>query len=185
LLRVEEQGAGLSRGELLTMCMLLLVAGHETTTNLIASGLFCLLRDPEQRELPRSRPELLAGAVEEALRFESPIQRARHAVKEPTEIAGALIPGGDVVTAVIGSANRDPEVFARPDRFDIARGENHHLAFGRGPHFCLGAPLARLEGEIAFAAALGRFPAMELETREPVWSGNTTVRALASAVVRL
>jgi len=185
LIALEGQADGLTRPELLTMCMLLLVAGHETTSNLIASGLFWLLRDPAQPELLRARPELLANAVEEALRFESPIQRARHAVKEPTELAGTVIPGGAVVTAVIGSANRDPAAFVEPDRFDVARAEVHHLAFGRGPHFCLGAPLARLEGEIAFAAVLARFPKAELESEQPVWSGNTMVRAVTSARVRI
>jgi cytochrome P450 len=185
LLAAEEQGDRLDRGELLSMLALLLVAGHETTTNLIASGLFCLLRHPEQRRRLVEQPELLPGAVEEVLRFEAPIQRARHATREPTEIGGTLVPAGQTVTAVIGSANRDEEAFAEPDRFDVARAENQHLAFGRGPHFCLGAPLARLEGQIAFAAVLDRFPGLELERVDPEWSGNTTVRALKSAPARV
>jgi cytochrome P450 len=184
LIAAEVEGDRLDRGELLSMCALLLVAGHETTTNLIASGLFCLLRDREQLRLLVERPELLPGAVEEVLRYEAPIQRARHSTKEPTEIAGTSVPAGQVVTAVIGSANRDGDAFAEPDRFDVTRPENHHLAFGRGPHFCLGAPLARLEGQIALAAVLARFPGIELESTTPSWSGNTTVRALKSAPVR-
>lgn len=154
----------LSEEELIGMCQLLLIASHETTVNLLGNGLYLLLRHREQWELLLRRPELLESAIEEMLRYESPVQRgtARFAVAPPLEIAGQTVPAGQQVSAVIAAANRAPAHFAEPDRFDIIRQPNHHLAFGRGVHFCLGAPLARAEARIAFGQLLAGFPTLEL-----------------------
>jgi cytochrome P450 PksS len=163
LVRAEEAGDRLSPDELLGMAVLLLVAGHETTVNLIAGGALALLQHPDQLERLRRDPSLLPAAVEELLRFTSPVELAteRYA-REPVEVAGATIPAGDLVLAVLGSANRDPRHFDRPDELDLARAPNRHLAFGQGAHYCLGAPLARLEGQIAFATLLRRLPHLRL-----------------------
>jgi cytochrome P450 len=160
LVRAEEAGDQLSEDELLAMAFLLLVAGHETTVNLIASGTLALLEHPEQAEALRSDPSLTKPAVEELLRYTSPVELAteRYA-REDVEIAGTTIPQGELVLAVLGSANRDERHFEDPDTLDITRDPNRHLAFGRGGvHHCLGAPLARMEGQIAIGALLQRFP---------------------------
>jgi cytochrome P450 len=165
LVQAEEAGDRLSEDELLAMAFLLLVAGHETTVNLIASGTLALLQHPEQMEKLRSDPSLIKSAVEELLRYTSPVEIAteRYARQE-LEISGAVVPRGDLVLAVLGSANRDEEHFENPDVLDLARDPNRHLAFGRGGvHHCLGAPLARMEGQIAIIALLRRFPAMHLD----------------------
>jgi cytochrome P450 PksS len=163
LLRVEEAGDRLSHDELLAMVFLLLVAGHETTVNLIASGALALLQHPDQMEWLRGAPALAPKAIEELLRFVSPVEIAteRYA-REDMEIAGVAIPRGGLVLAVLGSANRDPQQFLRPDDLDLGREPNPHLAFGRGAHACLGAPLARLEGQIAICALLRRLPNLRL-----------------------
>ena len=159
LVQAEEAGDRLSTDELLGMVVLLLIAGHETTVNLVASGTLALLQHPDQLERLRQDPALLPAAVEELLRFTSPVELAteRYA-REPVEVAGTAIPAGDLVLAVLASANRDPRRFARPDELDLAREPNRHLAFGQGAHYCLGAPLARLEGQIALATLLRRLP---------------------------
>jgi cytochrome P450 len=160
LVRVKEAGDKLSEDELLAMVFLLLVAGHETTVNLIAIGTLALLEHPEQAEALRRDPSLTKTAVEELLRYASPVELAteRYA-REDVEIAGETIPRGELVLAVIGSANRDERHFEDPDTLDITRDPNRHLAFGRGGvHHCLGAPLARMEGQIAIGALLRRFP---------------------------
>jgi pimeloyl-[acyl-carrier protein] synthase len=184
LLAAEEQGDRLSRGELLSMCVLLLVAGHETTTNLIGGGTLALLRHPEQLHRLRRQPQLLPAAVEELLRYVSPVQRVGRIVREPLAIGGTPLPAGAIVAPVLAAANRDPGVFAEPDRLDLGRPDNRHLAFGRGIHFCLGAPLARLEGQIAFATLLARCPDLELVTPDPVWSSNTSLRSVTALPVR-
>jgi cytochrome P450 len=163
LLRVEEAGDRLSHDELLAMVFLLLVAGHETTVNLIASGTLALLQHPDQMERLRCEPALVPKAVEELLRFVSPVEIAteRYA-REDMEIAGVAIPRGGLVLAVLGSANRDPQRFIKPDDLDLGREPNPHLAFGRGAHACLGAPLARLEGQIAIRTLLRRLPNLRL-----------------------
>ncbi len=163
LIQAEEAGDRLSTDELLAMVVILLIAGHETTVNLIASGTLALLQHPDQRERLRRDPALMPSAVEELLRFTSPVEIAteRYAC-EPLEIAGAVIPAGDLVLAVLGSANRDPHHFAAPDSLDLSREPNRHLAFGQGVHYCLGAPLARLEGQIAFETLLRRLPSIRL-----------------------
>ncbi len=164
LIRVEEAGDRLSEDELLAMAFLLLVAGHETTVNLIASGTLALLEHPEQTERLRRDPSLVKPAVEELLRYTSPVEMAteRYA-REDAEIGGRRIPRGGLVLAVLGSANRDERHFEDPDVLDLARDPNRHLAFGRGGvHHCLGAPLARMEGQIALTALMRRFPGARL-----------------------
>ena len=180
LIRVEEQGDRLSRGELLSMCTLLLVAGHETTTNLIGSGTLALLQHPDQLARLRQQPELLPSAVEELLRYTSPVQRVGRIAREPLTIEGTTIPAGALVTPVLGAANHDPAVFQDPERLDLGRTDNRHLAFGRGIHFCLGAPLARLEGQIAFATLLARLPNLTFAGTAPAWSANTSLRGLTT-----
>ena len=162
LIEVQDAGDRLSAHELLAMCFLLLVAGHETTVNLIGNGVLALLDNPEQMTRLRDEPELIAPAVEEMLRYRSPLQMAteRYATAN-VEIGGIRIARGSLVYVVLASANRDDETFADAARFDITREPNRHLAFGHGIHYCLGAPLARLEGQIAIRMLLERFSAIE------------------------
>lgn len=186
LLAVEERGDRLSPGELLSMCNLLLIAGHETTTNLIGGGTLALLRDPEQWHLLQKRPDLLPRAVEELLRFEPPVQLDGRLAAEDVEMGGQTIRAGQWVLAVIGAANRDPGVFAEPGRLDVTRAPNPHLSFGRGIHFCLGAPLARLEAQIAFGALVRQLPGIALDAeRPPRRNRNIVIRGLASLPLRL
>jgi cytochrome P450 len=186
LIQVRDGGDRLSEREMLEMCQLLLIAGHETTVNLLGNGLLLLLQHPDQFAQLKQQPDLLEGALEEMLRFESPIQRATvRFTTTPYEICGKVIEPGQQVSAVIGSANRDPEQFPDPDRFDITRRPNRHLAFGRGIHFCLGAPLARTEARLAFDLLLTALPGLELASSEPDWSGNTFLRGLNTLPVRL
>ena len=164
LVQAEEAGDKLSEDELLAMAFLLLVAGHETTVNLIASGTLALLEHPEQAEALRRDPSLTKTAVEELLRYTSPVELAteRYARKD-VEIAGTRIPSGELVLGVLGSANRDERHFEDPEVLNLARDPNRHLAFGRGGvHHCLGAPLARMEGQIAIGTLLRRFPRARL-----------------------
>jgi len=162
LVAAEEDGDQLTEEELLTMAALLFAAGFETTTNLLANSLVALLRHPEQLELLRSRPGLAPGAVEELLRFDSPVQLLSRVVWEDVEIAGVPVSGGERIVAYLGAGNRDPERFAEPDRLDLTRADNAPLSFGGGIHYCLGAPLARLEAQIAIPALLTRFPQLAL-----------------------
>jgi cytochrome P450 len=164
LIRAEEAGDKLSEDELLAMAFLLLVAGHETTVNLIASGTLALLEHPEQANALRNDPSLAKSAVEELLRYTSPVEMATERYpREDAEIEGTTIPRGELVLAVLGSANRDERHFEDPDVLDITRDPNRHLAFGRGGiHHCLGAPLARMEGQIAISTFLERFPEARL-----------------------
>jgi cytochrome P450 len=163
LLQAEEAGDRLSADELLAMAVLLLIAGHETTVNLIASGTLALLDHPDQLERLRSDPTLIGTAVDELLRYVTPLEIAseRYAA-EDVELHGQTIPHGDVVLAVLGSANRDATQFVSPDKLDVGRSPNHHLAFGQGVHYCLGAPLARLETQIALNTLLRRVPDVRL-----------------------
>jgi cytochrome P450 len=164
LIRAEEAGDRLSEDELLAMAFLLLVAGHETTVNLITSGTLALLEHPEQTERLRRDPSLVKPAVEELLRYTCPVELATERYsRHDTEIGGRRIPRGGLVLAVLGSANRDEQHFEDPDVLDLARDPNRHLAFGRGGvHHCLGAPLARMEGQVALTALLRRFPGARL-----------------------
>ncbi len=163
LIAVHEDGDRLSRDELTSMVFLLLVAGHETTVNLVVSGTYALLRHPDQLALLRAEPERLPAAVEELLRYDGPLQVTVPSVAAaPIEVGGVTIPAGEVVLPALLAANRDPARFPEPDRLDITRPSNSHIAFGHGLHHCLGAPLARLEGRIALGALLARFPGLRL-----------------------
>jgi cytochrome P450 len=162
LLRAEEHGDALSESELFANIILLLAAGHETTTNLIGNGLYALLTRPDQMQRLRSDPALIPTAVEEFLRFDAPVQFTTRVARESLTLGAQAIPAGKEIFFVLGAANRDPAQFADPDALDVGRRDNRHLAFGFGPHFCLGAPLARLEGQIAFATLLRRLPDLRL-----------------------
>lgn len=158
LLAAQFDGQGLSESELLDFCVLLLVAGNETTTNLIGNAITCFLEHPEVIEQLRAEPDLLPGAIEEVLRFRSPIQVLTRVVVTGTTLAGHEMKAGQRISVFVGSANHDEAQFSDPDVFDIRRSPNRHLSFGHGIHFCLGAPLARLEARIALSAMLARLP---------------------------
>jgi pimeloyl-[acyl-carrier protein] synthase len=177
LIAVEERGDVLNERELLVMLNLLLVAGHETTVNLIGNGMLALLRNPEQLALLRRRPELLESAVEELLRFDSPVQLTGRIAAEACEVGGQQIGRGKLVLTLLGAANRDPQQFPDPDRLDLTRSPNQHFSFGRGIHFCLGAPLARLEGRIAISSLVSRFAELR-QVGEAVRSQTITLRGL-------
>ncbi|MCU1651044.1 MAG: Cytochrome [Pseudonocardia sp.] len=182
-----EDADQLSDHEAVSMAFLLLVAGHETTVNLIGNGMLALLRNPGQLEQLRADPSLVPSAVEEFLRLDGPVNLATMRFSaEPVTIAGTEIPAGEIVLLALGSANRDPAHYERPDELDVRRGTGN-LAFGHGIHHCLGAPLARLEGEIAFRALLDRFPDLELagEPGELSWRNSTLFRGLDRLPVRL
>jgi hypothetical protein len=180
LIEGETDGERLSETELLHNCIFILNAGHETTTNLIGNGLICLLEWPDQKALLQREPGLIDSAVEEFLRFESSNQLGNRIVTTDTEIGGVAMPRGTLITLCIGAANRDPEVFADPDRLDLARQPNRHLAFGFGIHQCAGMSLARLEGRIAIGRFVRRFPQYRLNC-EPVRGGRARFRGFASA----
>lgn len=182
LVAAEERGDALSEQELVVMCTLLLIAGHETTVNLIGNGTLALLRHPDQHARLREDPTLLGSAIEELLRFDSPVQMTARIATEPIEIDGNAIAAGDWVLPLIGAANHDPAQFADPERLDIARNPNPHVAFGRGIHFCLGAPLARLEGQLAIGGLVRRFARLAL-AGEPVRRDQITLRGLKSLPV--
>ena len=163
LIQAEEEGSQFSEDELLGMVFLLLVAGHETTVNLIGNGTFALLNHPDQLDLLRNHPELAESAVEELLRYDSPVMTAEMGfAREEMSLHGVTIPKGATVLPVLLSANRDETVFPQADQLDLTRTPNRHLAFGQGIHYCLGSPLARLEGKIAFNALLARAPQLRL-----------------------
>jgi cytochrome P450 len=183
LVLAQEEEDALSDSELLATANLLLIAGHETTTNLIGNGLLALLREPDERQRLREDHALLPTAVEELLRYDGPVQATVRVAREDLEIGGNSVEAGSLILVGIGAANHDPEVFEEPERLDVGRDPNPHLAFGFGPHFCLGAPLARLEGEIALGALLERFPRMKLETEAPQYRSNPVLRGLVSLPV--
>jgi cytochrome P450 len=183
LIAAEEEGNKLSEGELVSTCILLLVAGHETTVNLIGNGLLALLQHPDQLLALRDDPALIQTGVEELLRFDGPVQRTGRMTMADVEIGGKNIPKGSVVVSVIGAANRDPAHFADPDRLDVARQENRHIAFGFGIHFCLGAPLARIEGQVAIGTLLRRMPALKLVSDTPEWRESSVLRGLKTLPV--
>jgi cytochrome P450 len=178
LVAVEEGGDKLTEDEMVVMLRLLLVAGNETTTNLIGNGLLALLRHPEQLQLLRRQPDLMPSAIEELLRYDAPVQTDIRTALEDMELGGKLIRKGQGVLLLIGSANRDPEVYSEPDRLDLTRHETSHIAFGRGIHQCIGAPLARLEGRIAFAMLLERFEDIHLLTDRPQFKDHVVLRGL-------
>jgi cytochrome P450 len=176
---------GLSDEELVATCVTLLFAGHETTANLIGNGLLALLRHPGQLRLLRDRPDLAEAAIEELLRYDSPVQRNRRRATRDVELAGRRIAPDDRVLAFLGAANRDPAVFADPDRLDIERSPGRHLAFGHGIHYCVGAALSRLEAPIALGALLRRYPRLGLAAADVRWKPNIAFRGLEALPVRL
>ncbi len=182
LVRAEEQGDMLTEQELLVMCNLLLIAGHETTVNLIANGTLALLRNPEQLERWRRGEVPDETAVEELLRYDGPVQLTGRVPTEDVVFGGRAVPRFQPVIALLGAVNRDPEVFADPARLDLGRQPNQHFAFGRGIHFCLGAPLARLEGQIALGSLVRRFPRLR-PAGEPRWRDQVVLRGLESLPV--
>lgn len=185
LLAVEEQGDRLTQRELLATCLLLLLAGFETTVNLIGNGTLALLAHPEQLGLLRERPDLVPNAVEEMLRYDSSVQVTSREAVDDVEVEGVRIRAGTFVVELLGGANRDPAVFADPARFDVTRANaRSHLAFAAGPHHCLGASLARLEGEVAFRALLDRFPSLQLAA-EPTRRPTFVLRGLATLPLRV
>ena len=184
LIQGETDGERLTAKELLHNCIFLLNAGHETTTNLIGNGLVALLRYPEQKARLIAQPDLIKTAVEEILRFESSNQLGNRMTTESVELGGVTLPPQTSVTLCIGAANRDPAQFPDPERFDIARTPNRHLAFGTGVHQCAGMALARLEGAIAISHFLARFPRYEL-AGEPVRGGRARFRGFTSVPCQL
>jgi pimeloyl-[acyl-carrier protein] synthase len=184
LLAAQEHEDRLTADELFSTCVLLLIAGHETTTNLIGNGMLALLRHPDQLVLLRDNPALIRSAIEELLRYESPVQLTSRVARDDFEIRGKPIRKGQEVCCGLAAANRDPEQFAEPDRLAVTRADNHHVAFGHGLHFCLGAPLARLEGQIAMLTLLRRLPGLRLATDSVEWREGIMMRSLKALPLR-
>jgi pimeloyl-[acyl-carrier protein] synthase len=178
LMTTEVDGHRLSDEEVIANTIITLIGGHETTTNLIASGFLTLLRDPESLQQLRDRPEIVGSAVEELLRFESPVQHTARIAPADMQLGGKTIQKGSRVVAVLAAANRDPNRFPDPDRLDLLRPDNRHLAFGWAAHFCFGAPLARMEGQIAFSVLLRRLPRATLLDETLDWRANAGLRGL-------
>src|SRR4030095_641625 len=178
LVAAEEAGDRLTESELYATCRLLLVAGHETTVNLIGNGVLALLRHDDQRQQLQDHPELISSAVEELLRYDSPIQLISRTVLEEMAYQGHTLRQGQVVGFLIGAANRDAAQFKQPNQLDLTRRNNAHLAFGHGIHYCLGAPLARLEGQIAINTLLQRLPTLTLDTETLTYQDNFVFRGL-------
>jgi len=183
LIAAEEAGDKLSEDELLSTCVLLLIAGHETTVNLIGNGTLALLRNPGELQRLRENPGLIGTAVEELLRYDGPVQRTARIPSSEVTIGGRTIAQGEMVMPFIGAADRDPAQFPDPDRLDITRADNRHIAFGWGIHFCLGAPLARVEGQIAINTLVQRLPKLALATDRPEHRESLTLRGLKSLPV--
>lgn len=180
MIAAQEERDALTDAELLATGNLLLLAGHETTTNLIGNGTLALLREPDQWKRLGKEPALLPTAIEELLRYDGPVQATVRVALEDVAIDDQVIPEGSLVLVSIGSANHDPDTFENPDQLDLARVPNPHLAFGFGTHFCLGAPLARLEARLAFDALTQRFPGLSLMNDRPVYRTNPVLRGLTS-----
>jgi cytochrome P450 len=175
----------LGHDELVAQSVMLLFAGHETTTNLVGNGILALLQHPAQLERLRREPALMSTAIEELLRFDSPTQATFRSVGEDFELRGQLLREGDPVLLMLGSANRDPCQFVDPDELDIARADNRHLAFSQGPHFCLGAALARMEGQIAIQRTIERFSELRLANGPLAFRPNVFLRGLESLTVTI
>lgn len=171
--------------ELVSNINILLSTGHETTTHLIGNGLLALLQNPDQLKKLQNRPALLGPAIEEMLRYDNPVQITYRSALEDANIRGKQIRRGDLVNTIIGSANRDPERFTNPDSFNITRNEGRHLGFGVGIHFCIGAPLVRLEAEVVFETILRRFPQISLTTGNLEWQEHPIFRGLKSLVITM
>jgi len=180
LLEMVQSEPGTTLDDVYAQCVLLLVAGHETTRNLIGNGVYTLLTHAQSLGELREDPKLISSAVEEVLRFESPVQAFGRATSTELEIEGVRLPARSSVMIVIGAAHRDPAHFSNPDQFDIQRKHMRHLAFGGDAHVCLGSTLARLEGQIAISGLLERFPRLQLADRAPDWGTNFAFRGLRS-----
>jgi cytochrome P450 len=178
MLRAEHEGDRLSRDEVVANCVLLLFAGHETTTNLLGNGLYHLLRHPGELALLRADPRLVAGAVEECLRYDGPVPATIKIATEDVAWHGRTIRRGEMVLPFIAAANRDPRQFANPDVLDVRRASERHVAFAWGLHFCLGASLARLEARLTFESVLARLPGLALAEDEPRWKPMIFLRGL-------
>jgi cytochrome P450 len=185
LIDIEEEGEVLTEEELYAQCIALLFAGHETTRNLIGNGMYTLLKNPQQSAELREKPEMIRSAVEELLRFESPVQFTARVLKEDIEVCGQHIPKGWTILCMLGAANRDPKQFREPNQLNLNRLNNQHLAFSAGLHFCIGAQLARLEGQIAIQNLVQRFPEMKLTGRQPEWASTFGFRGLKNLQVIL
>jgi len=183
LLTAEVDGDRLTTEEVVANCIITMVGGQETTTNLIGNGLLALLRNPQVLQELRSDLSLIPSAVEELLRYEAPSQYTTRLAPEDFEVAGKTIRKGQATIAIMAAGNRDPERFRDPDRIDIRRADNRHLAFGWAAHFCFGAPLARIEGQLTFEALLRRLPDLALEPGPLVWRHNLGLRGLKALPV--
>lgn len=184
LVQSEERGHRLTEEELRATCVLLLIAGHETTMNLIGNGLLALLHHPDQLRRLRDDPSLMRDAIEELLRYEGPVHLTARTARGDIAVNGKTVREGEMSIVLLGAANRDPDQFPDPDDLDVGRHPNRHIAFSAGGHFCLGAPLARIEGHIALETLLRRAPGIEL-TAEPEWRDTITLRGLKSLPVSL
>jgi cytochrome P450 len=182
LLAAEVDGGKLTEAEVVASTIVTMVGGQETTTNLVGNGLYTLLQQPERlaelRDGLETDPEMIGPAIEELLRYESPSQHTARIAKEDVILGGKAIKKGAAVMPVMAAANRDPNRFPDPDRLDLRRTDNRHVAFGWAAHYCFGAPLARLEAAIAFRILLKRLKNLKLEDKRPVWRGNTGLRGL-------
>jgi cytochrome P450 len=185
LIDIEEDGEALTEEELYAQCIALLFAGHETTRNLIGNGMYTLLQHPEETAELRENPEMIRSAVEELLRYESPVQFTARVLKEDIEVCGQRIPKRWSILCMLGAANRDPKQFKEPNQLNLKRLNNQHLAFSAGPHFCIGSQLARLEGQIAIQNLVQRFPKMKLTGPRPEWAPTFGFRGLKSLSVIL
>jgi cytochrome P450 len=184
LMVAEVDGERLTEEEVIANSIVTMVGGQETTTNLIGNGVLTLLRNPGEMEKLQEDPSLIPSAVEEMLRYESPSQHTGRLAPEDVELGGKVIRKGQAVMAVMAAANRDPERFPDPDRFDVARADNRHLAFGYAAHFCFGAALARVEGQEAFEAIVQRLHSLELQPSTLVWRHNLGLRGLTALPVK-
>jgi cytochrome P450 len=185
LIDIEEQGEVLTEEEVYAQCTAFLFAGHETTRNLIGSGMYALLQHPEETAELRENPDIIRSAVEELLRWESPIQFTARVLKEDMEVCGQRIPKNWSILCMLGAANRDPRQFKEPNRLNLKRLNNQHLAFSAGPHFCIGNQLARLEGQVAILKLVQRFPNMKIVGPKPEWAATFGFRGLKSLPVIL
>ena len=184
LVQAEDEGNRLTEREMLNMLRLLLIAGNETTTNLIGNGMLALLRHPDQLRRFREDPSLIPSAVEELMRFDSPVQATFRRVLADCEVNGFEVRKRDNIAVLVGAANRDPDVFENPDRLDVGRARCPHLTLGRGIHHCLGAPLVRLEGRIVFEMLLERFPEIGMLDERPRFRNGVVLRGLQSLPLR-
>ncbi len=184
LIRAEEAGTVITEKELLAQCTMLLFAGYETTRNFLGNGLFALLKHPQQLQSLRETPTLMRSALKELLRFDSPVQYTGRRMLSDVKVHDTLLKKGELVIALIGAANRDPNKFSEPDTLDLARDQGTSLSFGYGPHVCIGARLTQLEAQIAFESILKRFSTITLLDEAPNWADNAVYRGLTTLPVR-